>query len=538
MIVENQRAGRTAAMAAPDRWSRRIRSRAFLYHAAAFLGFFALAVALQIASGAYHCEFGGYPDEPAHYVTSLMVRDYIAQMKPVAPMEFASNYYDHYPKVAFGHWPPLLYMVHAPWMLLFSPSRTSIFIEMALLAAALAFVLYRVAARRFGTVAGLLAGALILTIPLMQVFTDEIMAEVLLVLTSFASALFYARYLDSGRWQDSTWFGVFASLAVLTKGNGWAMAIVPPVALLLTRRFSLMRRFSFWLPGIIVGVLCGPWQALTMDMVHRGWTGGDSPNVAFALMALREFLKILVMIPGPVLGAVAALGLIVEVVVPAFRGPVESLWAVMSALIFAVWIFHAVVPAGIEDRKMVCAIPAMILFLLAGAKWITDRLPARGPAIWRPAAVAIVLALCFSLTTFAIPQEQHYGFTETAEFIDTHPDLRNQVVLVSSERDGEGMLISELAMRESRPMVTVLRASKVLARMDWTATQYESFFNSPAEIMSYLRDAHVGVVVLDSFPPRIPFKHHQLVLQAIREYPASWKQIWSYPNIQVYRVTP
>src|SRR4051812_2301630 len=42
---------------------------------AALLGF---VVALQTVAGAYASEFGGYADEPAHLVTSLMARDFIA----------------------------------------------------------------------------------------------------------------------------------------------------------------------------------------------------------------------------------------------------------------------------------------------------------------------------------------------------------------------------------------------------------------------------------------------------------------------------
>ena len=42
---------------------------------AVLLGF---VVTLQALGGAYASGFGGYPDEPAHLVTSLMVRDFIA----------------------------------------------------------------------------------------------------------------------------------------------------------------------------------------------------------------------------------------------------------------------------------------------------------------------------------------------------------------------------------------------------------------------------------------------------------------------------
>ena len=90
---------------------------------------FSLAALLSWFAGAFQAEFGGYPDEPAHYVTGLMIHDYIAGWFPATPLRFAENYYLHYPKVAFGHWPPVFHFLQAIWMLLFGeiprlPART------------------------------------------------------------------------------------------------------------------------------------------------------------------------------------------------------------------------------------------------------------------------------------------------------------------------------------------------------------------------------------------------------------------------------
>jgi hypothetical protein len=122
--------------------------RALLANSAArelflFASFLAIVIALQWASGAYQAEFGGYPDEPAHYVTSLMVHDYIVGLHWGSPLQFAVDFYRHYPKVALGHWPPFFYIVQALWMLLFSVSRTSIRREIGVTAALLAYSVYR-----------------------------------------------------------------------------------------------------------------------------------------------------------------------------------------------------------------------------------------------------------------------------------------------------------------------------------------------------------------------------------------------------------
>ena len=94
---------------------------------AVFAVFFAAVVVLQLLSGAFSSAFGGYPDEPAHLVTSLMARDFLADaniQNLTHPLQFARDYYYHYPKVAIGHWPPLFYAVAGVRFLIFdAPSR-------------------------------------------------------------------------------------------------------------------------------------------------------------------------------------------------------------------------------------------------------------------------------------------------------------------------------------------------------------------------------------------------------------------------------
>jgi hypothetical protein len=439
-------------------------------NAVAFALFFALVVLLQVASGAYHAEFAGYPDEPGHYVTSLMVREYILH-PTLSPLDFARDYYYHYPKVALGHWPPVFYIVQALWMLVLSPSRTSVFLELALITALLAYAVYSQVRHSFGWNAGILAGCLTVCLPLVQSYTDEEMADTLLTLFCFWAAIYFARYIDSETWQDSARFGVFFSLAVLTKGNGWLLALVPPVALLLTRKLRLFLRSSFWLSVLIVAALCLPWQLMTMQLAERGWTAGSEPSLSYTLVALWRFLIILMQTPGPALSLLVALGLTVSVLVSMVRKSIPSFPAVMAALLLATWIFHSLVPAGVEDRKMIIAVPALIVFLFTGAFWLVDHIPAPTRFLrWRTTAIAVLAILVFSLQTFAIPRREHYGYSEAAQFITSRPELRNATILVSSRGVGEGLLISEVAMRQPHARGVIIRATKALAQVDWNST--------------------------------------------------------------------
>ncbi len=482
------------------------------------LVFFGAAVVLQIASGAYHSEFGGYPDEPAHYVTSLMVREYLTSAQLLSPMQFARDYYYHYPKVAFGHWPPLLYAVQALWMLVFSTSRVSILLELAATTALLAYAVCLEARRWFGWKAAALAGLLTVCLPLIQTYTDEEMAETLLTLTCFWSVIYFARYLDSERWQDSLAFGVFFALAVFTKGSGWLLTLVPPIALILTRKLRILRRPAFWLPVLVVAAVCLPWQLMTMSMAEQGWTGGSKPSVHYTLAALAQFVPILVQITGTVLSLLVALGIVIEVVIPASRKSIASAPAVMLALILADWLFHSLVPAGVEDRKMIIAVPALILFLFAGGFWIADRLPLRGGfEHWRHSLVAAAAAAIFFLQTFSVPHETHYGYSEAAGFITSDPRLHGATILVSSGAIGEGLLVSEIAMREPRPIDTIVRGTKALAQMDWEGAHYRNFFSTPAQVVDYLDRNQIGFVVTDSVTPASPLPHTQILSRTIQE---------------------
>ena len=507
----------TATVDTPQNQTRVISPRANL---GVFLFLFAVVLVLQAASGADHSEFAAYPDEPSHYITSLMVRDYLAHPSPWSPMDFAREYYRHYPRVALGHWPPFFYITQGLWMLLFSVSRASVRIEIAFTTALMTYLVYSEALRWFKQRnTAIVAGLLTAFLPLIQKYTDEEMSEMLLVLVCLASTICFSRYLETGNWKDSVCFGVFFSLAVLTKGTGWLLALVVPAAMLLTRRVRLLQRSSFWLWPMIVAVLCIPWQLVTMPLAVRGWAGGSLPSVQYTLASAGPLLRILISVTGAGLSTLVVIGMAVTVLLPLMRGRrVESGPAVMLSLIAAVWIFHLIVPVGVEDRKIIIAVPALVLFLFAGGQWLADRLPLPSRwSRWRRPLLAGVGALIFFTTVFEVPRLTHYGYIEASEFIASRNDLNRSTILVSSNWVGEGLLISEVAMHEHRPGNVILRATKVLAHMDWDGSTYESLFSTPDHIIHFLDQQHVNLVAIDSFRAFHDLPHNVLLNEALQD---------------------
>jgi len=503
-----------------------------------------LSVALQYLAGAYHASFSGYPDEPAHYVTGLLVHDWIASGFPWPPLQYAADYYLHYPKVALGHWPPAFYMIQAVWTLLFSTSRVSVLVLMAVLMSLVALMLFRALRDEFGTPAALLAGLLLVALPLNQAWAQNVMADVPVALFTFGAALVFGRYLDTGRARDAAAFGLLASLAILTKGNGLALAFLPPIALAISLRFSLLRRLSFWLPLVIVVVLCGPWYVFTARAVtetfaqNLGWRYTNAAGGFYAFHAVRAL--------GLTLLPLVTLGLIDRVILPLRRGAVSGLWAAVIGLVLSNWLFHTVVAAGFEERYLVPVTPVLVMFLVAGAVRLAAaaRYLRLAPTIGI-AVLAAAVTVTFAVETFHIPRKTEMGFIRVAADLLGRPELKNSVILVSSEGDGEGMLIAEIAMREQRPGHFVLRATKALARVDWNGRRQEPYYSTPAELLGHLDQLPVGVLVLDLSPGRVVYEHHRLILETLARYPDRFQLVATVPSqpgvlprseIRVYRL--
>lgn len=515
----------------------------------ALLLFLGVAVGLQYASGAYGSAFSGYFDEPAHYVTGLMVRDYLAAGLPGPPLAYAQDYYLHYPEVALGQWPPVFYVIQAGWTLLFSPHRISVLLLMAALASLLALAVFLVGRKEWSTASGLVAGLLLLALPINQASTSQIMADLPVALFSFLAILALGRYLDSPRWTDAAAFGVLASIAILTKGTGLALALAPPLAVVFSRRLGLMRRLSFWLPVIIVAAVCGPWYALTArGVVDTFIYPGGAMYVVTALRAFSfHFGNVLglALFPLVCVGAVSRLRR---------EGPdvsVSGRWAAIVALPVSIFLFHSFVSAGYEGRYVVSATPALVLLALAGIATAAAYLPPWTSSLTvRHWLLTAACAIVFLGTTFHIPQKRLSGYIEAAEAILATPEFRHSVIMVSTygvHWNGEGMLIAEIAMREQRPGHYVIRATKALSRIDWNATEEQPFYDTPEEVLAFLDSVPIGGLVLDMTPRVKAFRHHDLLVRTVRAHPERFVLMSVHPlsrppgqvaadSIHVYRV--
>lgn len=497
-----------------------------LVHALLFGGCLVASVVLGLAGGAARSGFGAFEDEPAHVATALMLRDWLATLEPLHPVRFAEDYYAAYPKVAIGQWPPLFHGLVGLWALPLGFSSYTVLALCWLVAAVSGWLAALCVARELGAggarhaggelALALSAGVLACAMPLVQALASAAMTECLVAATGTLGALAFARWMTRPTAGRAAAFGVAAAAAILTKGSGLALALVPPLAALLARRPRLLLVPSLWVAPVVVGVLCAPWYGLTLANVRATWSEGASPSFDYARRAFTYYPAEVVALAGAATLALAAVGLGVRLVRPTGRERAASLGAWLLGLAAV----YVVIPSSLEARHLVAGAPALAALAALGAHAVVCAARTRGvPHLGGPTRAGLLAAglllVPFLATEFKVVRKDCRGFEAAAEAVLANPALADATVLVASGATGEGLGVLAFALEDSpRRRRQVLRASKVLASASWTGAGYSTRFEDGGGVTSFLAEVPVAVVLLDTAPPA---RHRRAHLAQLRD---------------------
>lgn len=451
----------------------------------------AVAGGLQFAGQRYGSEFGEYPDEGAHLVTAMMVRDYVAGGLPDSPMRFAEVYYLHYPKVAFGHWPPVFHLLLAGWMLIFPTSWTSLLVLMALLAGSAATILFHIARREFGKLASFTIAVLFLALPSVQQGTGRLMAEVPLTLGALVAIGYLVKWLTDGERRSGIGFAIATLITILVKGDGWALVPMAVLAVALTGGWRKLPSAQVWTVAGIVA-LAVPWQILTWKLARNGWYQG---GLVYAIDAARSILLATLHNTGMAVAILALAGLVVSLAIPVLRRQwISPFWAVQAAVLLGVVALQLVTPVGMEGRRLILALPSLLLLAASGLRWLAEYLHSRWGLgeIW-PVGAGVLL---FFFTGFAIPKAQFRGCSAASRTVLGLPQPP-AVVLVSGSATIEGAFVAEVAMQARQSGRFILRASKLLLDSDWSGVDSTLRVQSYQDVAKLLDRLGVGAIVLE-----------------------------------------
>ena len=489
------------------------------------------ALCLQWLGGALDNEYTSFPDEAAHYVSALLVQDYLSSGDYSDPMGYAEDYYQHYPKVAIGHWPPFFYGLLGIWFVIFGVSRISSMCFMAAIAAGTGATIFYIARAHLSKVAALFAASLFIALPLTQQMSSTVMLEHLVTLLTLLSVVFLAKFLSTAQLMYGLLFSFFAAFAILTRGTAWSIGLIPIVTMLIAWRFNMLVRPIFWLSAIPVLVLCVPWY-LAMPSVNLGAFTSDSifdwsyTSHAIPWFAHRVYAEV-----GLVIFAFVVLGVWGKLIAPILAGrKVELIWAALAAMLIAIYTIHTIIPAAIAVRYMLTGMPIMVLFAAAGIEWLIGQLSlGEFDRYVRPVTYSLIVALFISVY-FSIDTKSTRGFVPAYEEVAKHMNDEQHCILIASGVFGEGSIVAAAAAEKSPAETFILRGSKLLVKEDWQGRYSEDKFQSTAEISELLQSIPVDAVILDTaLPENRRRKYHQQLKSVLSEEKENWQLIDRLP---------
>ncbi|MCU0244955.1 MAG: glycosyltransferase [Bryobacter sp.] len=462
------------------------------------------------AGGAFTAEYDGYPDESAHFMTGLMIRDYLLTWPPAPPLRYAEQYYLHYPKVAFGHWPPLFHTVAAVWWLFVPPSRVTALLLVGGFGFAGALTVYWIGRGVASRGVALGTALLMVATPVFQQSIAMVMSDSLSLFLGAQFLWSMIRHLDEWQGAPRMRLGLWCLGALLVKGTGLVLLGAAIVGILLGSRW-----LAWWGRNGLQVLLVAVAPAAVWYVFQEQLLGGTASWAGIGSVKPWA-IPLLLNAAGPVVGALAVLA--------GLRGMWEGDahgTAAGSVLLSAAAVSY-VLRAMNEPRHFLVAMPALA-FLAMTAIY----------GLWRWRRYAGVAALGGVLLTFpwTLYQQQPAGFRKLISELS----LPERMLVSTGAGFDEGSLVALVAEREARPGSTIARAIKMLAQASWVGTRYRLMTRTPEEVVQVLDRYGINVVVAAGTGLTTEDRpHHRLVMEALGTNP-NWRPCAESGKIRAYR---
>jgi hypothetical protein len=349
-----------------------------------------------------------------------------------------------------------------------------------------------------------------LAMPLVRMQATAVMAETFLCLLTLLAAFAFADFLTDGKTRHLVAFGGWSVLALLTKGNAIALALLPAFAILFTGRWDVLKSRRLWLTGLVVALLGAPYYLLTYRMRAHSFFGEWS--VSYAAGCLAYYGQGLLAALGP--GVALLCGIGIWETVCGRHGDNEGVIPRKTCLAWAVavFVFQSVFPVGGEVRFLLPALPPLLLLGARGLSLVADGVLSALPG-GRWIGIPLVGVLLLAMLPGSMPPNVH-GYGAVADAIPG--ENGKSVALISSSSLGEGAFIVERRLRDPQRRGYTLRASKELGSSTWLGGHYRGRFTTEAEVHQHLIRSPIRYIVVDEFGSRWqPEEPHQELLRRV-----------------------
>ena len=423
-----------------------------LEYAVASLVFLAGAV-LLFATAPHHGEFW-WSDAPRHALNGAFVKDMVAAM-PAHPAAWAMQYYVKYPALTILFYPPLFYVILAPFYALFGVSHATALAVELLHYFALSFGLYMLVRRWVGPLTAIAVGLSAMAAPGIALWGRQVMLEVPSVAFAVWSAVLLESHLASGR-VSRLYLSAFLLLcATYTKITTIFLFPVFALVLIVAQGWQLLGKRQAWfvIAFIVLGLI--PVGFLTFEFGQanvQSVTGIPDARVARdSIAGWTWYVRQMPWQLGWPLLALAVLAVPLGIAGRLSRHLNRADLTLICGWILAGYLFLSLIDLK-EARHALVFLP---MVLVAAGLSLDALLPARaaGPAL-------MALAVGTGIYTWReAPTPFVDGYREAAEWIAREAP-KDAVVVFSGKRDGS-FIFNMRAIRARRD-ISIIRSDKLL----------------------------------------------------------------------------
>lgn len=400
-----------------------------------------------------------WPDSPRHALNGAFVYDAMLAFPWQDPLGWADAYYNQYPALTFGFYPPLPSMMLVPFYAVFGVSTASSVGLMAACMALLCFGLYSIGTRLVSPLAAI-AGVLFLAgAHEVLIWGRQMMLETPMMMFVVGSLLFFMRYLDSAKAWELVLSAALMVAALYVKQTAGIYAVAMIAIGLWTTRGAMLARPHVWIVAAIAVVAMVPLVLLQLKfaafnvitVVERTDIGIDRNSWDGVLFYPLRFVEI-TNVPFVVASIVGAFWLIVNR--RRLKGGRDWMILALSLVVglVALWVI-----ALKEPRHATPLLIPLALFAAAGVQAAMHLVPARAQLVGAALAVAAAGLLAYQLT--AVKVQTVDGPQEAADWVMAHMPEGGPVALSVSF---DGPFIFRMRQHDPDRRFFVTRVDKML----------------------------------------------------------------------------
>lgn len=417
----------------------------------------AIAVAMLFLGAPINGAFD-WSDAPRHALNGVFIKDLVADMPLSDPVGYAYAYYAKYPALTILFYPPLFYVISAPFYALFGVSHETALAVVALHYIAFSWGSWRLFRFWLPTWQAAASAGMLIAAPEIAFWGRQVMLEIPAFAFMIWSAVLFTRYRRDSHNVCLYWAVVLLALSMYTKISTGFLGLAFFATLLAERRGALLRDRHIWLAALLGIVTLIPLVLITIKFGQANVQSvAGIADSAVSRTSLSGWLWYARQLPGQLgwpLTVIAGVG-----VVLALARRLNSQMARGDTVFWVTWlIFGYVFFSAIdlkEARHSIFILPPLVF----AAAHAIRRLAGERAAL---PTCALMAALVAGHTVLMRPVHYVQGYQEAAQYVAIHAP-KNSSVLFSGYRDGS--FVFNMRTQEKRSDLSVVRADKLLLKV-------------------------------------------------------------------------